>query len=520
MRKTGTNVSEYIELYDRAWASLMEKQHLSTLREDVDRSILTTWTLSFESLRSQNEEAANLLMLWAFLDNRDLWYELLAPALDHEITTEMPCWFIKCVGDKLEFKECIGLLLDYSFINAKTGSSSFSMHSVLHLWCFHALGEDKAAMSWLALTIVASAAPTAVHDPLMGRRLLPHCDHVYSMVQRRSPEVFENGEYLPSLSHACHQLGKLYQDQGKMKEAEDIYLRALIGKETAWGPEHKQTLQTVNNLGVLYRDQGKLKEAEEMLLRALIGKETAWGPGHTSTLGTVNNLGCLYNRRGKMKEAEDMYLRALVGYEKERGPEHQSTLGIVNNLGNLYNNQGKMKEAEQMYLRALTGKEKIWGPEHTETLATVNNLGILYADQGKMKEAEEMHLGALVGYEKACGPEHKSALHTRYILGRLYNTQGKSQEAEDMYLQAISGYEKAWDPGHKPALKARYHLGHLLKTRSMFGDAARQFELVVQGYTKLFGPEHDKTVDAKEELESCQVDDGREKRRGKRRRGS
>lgn len=59
----------------------MEKQHLSTLREDADRSILTTWTLSINSLRSQSEDAANLLMLWAFLDNRDLQYELLAPAL-------------------------------------------------------------------------------------------------------------------------------------------------------------------------------------------------------------------------------------------------------------------------------------------------------------------------------------------------------------------------------------------------------------------------------------------------------
>ena len=132
MRKTGTNVSEYIELYDQAWARLMEKQHLSTLWEDADRSILTTWTLSFNSLRLQSEDAANLLMLWAFLDNRDLWYELLAPALDLAIADEVPRWFARCAGDKLEFKECIGLLLEYSFIDVKTESSSFSMHSVLH----------------------------------------------------------------------------------------------------------------------------------------------------------------------------------------------------------------------------------------------------------------------------------------------------------------------------------------------------------------------------------------------------
>jgi hypothetical protein len=53
-----------------------------------------------------------------------------------------------------------------------------------------------------------------------------------------------------------------------------------------------------------------------MYVRALRGKEKAWGAEHTSTLGTVNNLGLLYADQGKMAEAEAMYVRALRGYEK------------------------------------------------------------------------------------------------------------------------------------------------------------------------------------------------------------
>jgi tetratricopeptide (TPR) repeat protein len=48
-----------------------------------------------------------------------------------------------------------------------------------------------------------------------------------------------------------------------------MYLRALAGCEKALGPDHTSTLDTVNNLGTLYRAQGKLTEAEEMYLRAL-----------------------------------------------------------------------------------------------------------------------------------------------------------------------------------------------------------------------------------------------------------
>ena len=60
-----------------------------------------------------------------------------------------------------------------------------------------------------------------------------------------------------------------------MAEAEAIYIRALKGKEKAWGAEHISTMDTVNNLGVLYANQGKIAEAEAIYIRALKGKEKA-----------------------------------------------------------------------------------------------------------------------------------------------------------------------------------------------------------------------------------------------------
>ena len=57
-------------------------------------------------------------------------------------------------------------------------------------------------------------------------------------------------------------------------------MRALIGKEKALGPEHTSTLDTVNNLGLLYAEQGKLREAGDMYARALVGKKKALGPEH------------------------------------------------------------------------------------------------------------------------------------------------------------------------------------------------------------------------------------------------
>ena len=79
--------------------------------------------------------------------------------------------------------------------------------------------------------------------------------------------------------------------------------------------KHTSTLDTVNNLGNLYADQGKMKEAEEMLIRALRGKEEAWGAKHTSTLDTMYCLANLYRDQGHAVRAREMYNLAAEGYK-------------------------------------------------------------------------------------------------------------------------------------------------------------------------------------------------------------
>ncbi|GKT67558.1 NB-ARC and TPR domain protein [Colletotrichum tofieldiae] len=282
-------------------------------------------------------------------------------------------------------------------------------------------------------------------------------------LRRCTTELFRLREGIGTTSHVNtrhnQQSGILYSDQGRLKEAEAMYDRALHGKEKALGPYHTSTLSTVNNLGLLYNIQVRLKEAEEMYERALQGYEKALGPDHASALSTVNNLGFLYYRQGRFKEAEAMYDRALQGkekaldqitrqhstqstiwvfstptradsrrprrctrgssrQEKALGPYHTSTLSTVNNLGNLYADQGRLKEAEAMYQRLFTAKRRHWDQ------TTLNNLGLLYSIQGRLKEAEEMYERALQGYEKALGPDHTSTLDTVNNLGLLYSRLG------------------------------------------------------------------------------------------------
>ena len=53
-------------------------------------------------------------------------------------------------------------------------------------------------------------------------------------------------------------------------------------------------LMTVQNLAGVYRDQGRYSEAEQLFRRALEGREEKLGPKHPDTLKTVDNLAGVY----------------------------------------------------------------------------------------------------------------------------------------------------------------------------------------------------------------------------------
>ena len=499
MRETATSFAEYIQFYKGQWRELMDSHGSSQapLQEYQNGSVWTTWTISYRAIQRRSKAATNLLLLWACLDSKDLWFELLAPAYKRLKTDEcIPEWFRTVASSKLAFTQSIKLLLGYSLIEGTEGLSSYSTHPVVHEWAWQMQEEDtRAEYCWLAAVITGVAVPYSSEKEfwVMQRRLLPHADRCVRCGLggiNTSHDMQRHSKAGILTSEALHNIGILYADQGKLGEAEKMYQRALQGCEKALDAEHTSTLNTVNNLGLLYADQGKLGEAEKMYQRALQGNEKTLGAEHASTLSTVNNLGNLYLDQGKLSEAEKIYQQALQGMEKALGAEHTWTLSTVNNLGNLYLAQGKLGEAEKMYQRALQGKKKALGAEHTSTLDTVNNLGALYADQGKLGEAEKMYQRALQEKEKALGAEHTSTLDTVNNLGLLYADQGKLGEAEKMYQRALQGYEKALGVEHTSTLNTVNNLGNIYKNQGKLGEAEKMYLRALQGYEKALGTEN------------------------------
>jgi tetratricopeptide (TPR) repeat protein len=489
----------------------MQSQERFPLQEYGDRSILTTWTISYGQVQRQSREAACLLKLWGFLDSGEVWYELIAAASDLVAKRDVPAWLLAVAEDELAYGEAMGLLSRYSLTEGREGTDSHSMHVVLHRWCgYLAEEEERQELGCLAAGLVALSVPLQSDTEFWRKRkrIMAHSLCVSRWIEEDGGSDKERVIEASIRPGHFHSLGYLLNDEDRQR-AEKMYRRALQGYEKAWGPEHTETLDTVNNLGVLYAALGRLDEAEKMYQRVLQGYEKAWGPEHTSTLDTVNNLAVLYWKLGRLDEAEKMCQRALQGNEKAWGPEHTSTLDTVNNLGALYKELGRFDEAEKMYQRALGGYEKAWGPEHTSTFDTVSNLGILYADLGRLDEAEKMYQRALQGKEKAWGPEHTSTLNTVNSLGVLYADLGRLDEAEKMLQRALQGFEKAWGPEHTSTFDTVSNLGILYADLGRLDEAEKMYQRALQGYEKAWGPEHTSTLDTVHSLGLLYADLGR-----------
>ena len=442
INEVAISFAKYLHLYKSSFR-LSLLQTSSDMGPYRDQRLYPTLLLSFQRIKQQSKLSAQLLQLWTYFDKQDLWLGLLQGC-----SSPGPEWFTQLTMNHLTFKRAMIVLLDHSLVEpekfseeSEIESTGYSMHSVIHLGIVHLLNTKwDVELAGLALDCVASHVPdkNSPNSWAIQRRLIPHAARCCSFV---NSGLFEgNGRVW-----ALHCLGYLYEQQGKHSDAEELYQRALQGKEEEWGRDHPSTLETANNLGHLYADLGRFNEAEKLYQRALRGYEKAWGPEHTSALDTVNNLGHLYADLERFNEAEKLYQRALQGYERAWGLEHTSTLDTVNNLGVLYWKQGKLDEAEEMTLRALYGKEKAWGREHISTFDTVENLGNVYKNQGKLDKAEKMYLRALQGYEKALGLDQVQAfipaLNAMQDFAAFYEQLGRINEAKGMYSRVLDGLE-------------------------------------------------------------------------------
>jgi tetratricopeptide (TPR) repeat protein len=79
---------------------------------------------------------------------------------------------------------------------------------------------------------------------------------------------------------------KIFFQQGKYSEAEELFQQAADQRERTLGQDHKDTLSSKYSLGVALYSQKKYSQAEELFQQAANGRERTLGRNHMDTLAS------------------------------------------------------------------------------------------------------------------------------------------------------------------------------------------------------------------------------------------
>ena len=160
LRTTKMSILKYLQTYREKWTSLMESQDKTSLLEYGEQSVLMTWQVSYERVKSVKPEAAKLLDLWAFLSPDDIWDELATSTVDSDTYVGDIGSLSFLSGDDIMFFDCVRVLSQYSLVTGLTDKESYSIHSVLHAWSLHnvKLSGEEQLLSSFALRLVAARA--------------------------------------------------------------------------------------------------------------------------------------------------------------------------------------------------------------------------------------------------------------------------------------------------------------------------------------------------------------------------
>ena len=229
MQQTGTRFVKYINLYQTQWKDLMQSQKQDGIPLPAyDRCIWTTWMISFEAIREKNEAAADLLFLWAFLDHRDLWRELLDGMGERSVLAVPTCSSLREIcRSEVAFNRAIGLLMNYCLVERTVDLGGYVMHPVVHQWARHMQSEEQRVnFARLAVTMIGHAVPSSSERDfwIAQRRFLGHAECCYQWVtddwcqlrtrqEGNDKDGPEHDEKLKDVYDALLGLGSLFRDQ-------------------------------------------------------------------------------------------------------------------------------------------------------------------------------------------------------------------------------------------------------------------------------------------------------------------
>ncbi|MCH9649469.1 MAG: serine/threonine-protein kinase [Deltaproteobacteria bacterium] len=332
-------------------------------------------------------------------------------------------------------------------------------------------GQLSATITWLA---------NLHYDQ---KRLQDAIDGHRRALEIRRRELPDNlgalGESLNNLGVALRQLGRQAEAQPILREAEDLFSRAL-------GAKHPLTVGCWLNLAGIEEHLGHWQEAEQLLRRAGNTWQEIHGPTHHRTLLARRALGALWNRWYRTAEAIP-HLKTLLALQEAEAEGDRLQIGRTKvQLGRALWQHGDLEEAERTLQGALELYSEVYGSDHAFTNRIRGDLALVVWKSGNQGKATESFEHLVAETLRQRGEHHPVTAWMYYQLGTIQRSRGRLAEAGTALSQALKIHEGLYDGPSRAVARNLFQLGglRLLQGRLDEGTelqrrAVEMFEIVL-----------------------------------------
>ncbi|MCA1971669.1 MAG: toll/interleukin-1 receptor domain-containing protein [Caenispirillum sp.] len=332
---------------------------------------------------------------------------------------------------------------------------------------------------------VCTAAMSVAHDVTKQEaltRILPHVETLTTAVTTADE------------ADLLSWLGRYHSEGGRAREAERAYRLAAETQAEHLGPEHPDTLTSMNNLASTLRAQGQHAEARALQQEVLLTRRRVLGVEHPDTLTSLNNLALTVQAQGRHAEAQALQQEVLSARRRVLGAEHPGTLTSLNNLALTLNAQGRHAEARVLQEEVLSVLRRGLGSEHPDTLTSMNNLALTLQAEGRYAEARSLEEEALSVRRRVVGPEHPDTLRSMNNLASTLLQQGQHAEARALQEESLSVRRRVLGSEHPETLTSMNNLASSLWELGDHAKARALDEEALSVRRRVLGPEHPHTL--------------------------
>ena len=172
MLATEMSLQEYHTLFRREKSRLLNQFPSTLYNQESRETVMKTWGLSFQRIKSTHPEAAILMLILSNFSPTNITLEMLelgslslhnwAPNGEFEELPKEQRWITSdmesVLGDPLRLREAISALRKFSLIQYKPEGKAIFIHPLVHYWASQELLSDSRAqmLKMCAIGLVAS----------------------------------------------------------------------------------------------------------------------------------------------------------------------------------------------------------------------------------------------------------------------------------------------------------------------------------------------------------------------------